>query len=209
MKTGMVLPIVFFASATQGFCGHGGLLDRIKENYSGGVSLSATFEVHISWKVRETQETKRGSIVLAPGDRFRVELGPSLWVSDGKTVWQYDKTINQAVAKPLSAVDDALLPSRAVSRYCSVYPLVRRPGSGRDAVFEWKPDSAGNGKTGDVSFVSMTADTKTAVVKTLRVIDGNGNESTYTFFRTAVGGRTPAGAFEFVPPKGARVLDQR
>jgi len=43
--------------------------------------------------VREKTDNMHGSVVLAPGDRFRADLGTTLWVSDGTTLWQYDKAL--------------------------------------------------------------------------------------------------------------------
>ncbi len=191
------------------FCQQNALLDRVKATYSGAAPLSVSFEVRIAWKVREKTETKRGSIVLAPGDRFRIELGSGVWVSDGTTLWQYDKILNQVVVKPLSSADEAMLPAHAIVRYCTDYSLVAGHATGPVETFEWKADSASARQGGQVSFVRLSADRKAAVIKRLLVIDRMGNESDYTFTKTVVGRPAPHGAFEFEPPKGARVLDQR
>lgn len=209
MKTVCLSAIVLISSSLSCFCQQTTLLDRIKLNYSGKATISTSFDVHIAWKVRETEETRHGSIALAPGDRFRVELGTGEWVSNGKTLWQFDKAISQVVIKQLSETDPAMLPSSAVTRYCSDYPLAELRQSGPDAVFEWKADASIATHSGQVSFVRLVADKKSAVIKNLVVVDKMGNESSYTFFRTVLGRNMPQSAFEFEPPKGARVLDQR
>jgi outer membrane lipoprotein-sorting protein len=196
-------------AAASCFCQQGTLLDRIKANYSGQTPLSASFDVHILWKVREKEETRHGSIVLAPGDRFRIQLGSGLWVSNGKTLWQYDQTLGQVVIKQLTSADNALLPSQAVSRYCSSYPLAAKAAQGTNAVFEWKADTASAGQNAEVLLVRIVADQKTGAIVRLFVIDKTGNESTYSFAKTALGKAAPAKTFEFDVPKGARVLDQR
>ena len=209
MKTVCCGAIVLLFSALSCFCQQNTLLDRIKLNYSGKAAISTSFDVHIAWKVRETEETRHGSIVLAPGDRFRVELGTGLWVSNGTTLWQFDRAISQVVIKQLSATDPAMLPSSAVTRYCSDYPLAVLQQSGPDVVFEWKVGTSVAEHAGQVSYVKLVADKKSAVIKKLVVVDKMGNESSYTFSRTVLGKNVPSSTFEFEPPKGAHVLDQR
>jgi outer membrane lipoprotein-sorting protein len=194
--------------AVSCFCQETGLLGRIKENYSGNEPLSASFDLHIAWKIREKEETKHGSIVLAPRDRFRIELGSGLWVSDGTTLWQYDKTIGQAVIKSLSSLDNSMLPSHAITKYCSEYPLAPKAGSGANEVLEWKADTQA-AKAAEVVYVSITADKKTGAVRRLVVVDKNGNESAYAFGHVVFGRAAPPQTFIFEVPKGARVLDQR
>jgi outer membrane lipoprotein-sorting protein len=125
------------------------------------------------------------------------------------TLWQYDKTIGQVVIKPLSSLDNSMLPCRAITKYFSEYPLAATAASGASEVFEWKADSQAAAKETDVVFVSVTADKKTSVVKRLVVIDRSGNESTYAFATTVFGKALPPKTFTFQVPKGARVLDQR
>jgi len=104
------------------FCQQERLIDRIKQNYSGATALSAAVDIRIVWKVRETTDNMHGSIVLAPGDRFRVDLGTTLWVSDGAALWQYDKAVSQVIITALSN-STAFIPSRMFSDFCTKFPL--------------------------------------------------------------------------------------
>jgi outer membrane lipoprotein-sorting protein len=209
LKIRLIFALVFFASCLPCFCQQNRLVDRIRQNYSGATTLSSTVDIRIVWKMREKTDNMRGSIMLAPGDRYRVDLGNTLWVSDGATLWQYDKALSQVVVTSLSGNNNSMLPSKVITSYCSKYPLKASGSTSGNDVLEWKADTTAGANGGDVSFVSITADRKTAAVKKLFVIDKSGNESTYSFSRTALGRSAPAGTFEFVPPKGARVLDQR
>jgi outer membrane lipoprotein-sorting protein len=202
-------PLVLCLFAASGFGQQNTLLDRIKAKYGVGTSLSASFDVRILWKVREKEDTKQGTLVVAPGDKFRVELGGSVWVSDGATLWQYDRATSQVVIKQLASVDNGMLPSHALMAYCSKYPLSPVKSTGADAVLEWKADTGATAKQTEVSLVRITASDATAEVKKLFIVDRTGNETTYSFRGTVVGKTAPQKTFTFVVPKGARVLDQR
>jgi hypothetical protein len=87
-----------------------GLLSRVIKNYTGEVFLSTSFDVKIFWKIREKEETKHGKIVVAPSSRFRIGLGESEWVSDGTTMWQYDKSPSpQVIIRQLASCDPSQL----------------------------------------------------------------------------------------------------
>jgi outer membrane lipoprotein-sorting protein len=197
------------AAANAGTSQETGIVSRVLKNYSGSVSLSTSFEVKILWKVREKEEIKRGKIMCAPGDRFRIELGDSKWVCDGTTLWQYDKTVAQVVIQRLSSCDPSLLPSKMLSKYLTMYTFKEQGTKGKNIVFEWVSDSSSTPQKGDARRISFTVDPKNAIVKELLVVDKSGNESMYTFHGTAFGDAPEARAFSFDIPKGARILDER
>jgi outer membrane lipoprotein-sorting protein len=190
-------------------CQQESLIDRIKQNYSGATAFSATVDIRIVWKVREKTDNMHGSIVLAPDDRFRVDLGTTLWVSDGATLWQYDKALSQVIITALSNNGNAMIPSRIVADYCSKYPLKASKNKAGYDVLEWKADSASGVKATGVSYVRITALGARAAVRELFIIDSNGNETTYAFGKTVWNGAVPKNSFAFEAPKGARVIDKR
>lgn len=209
MKTIINTFLIVIISAVSCFCQQERLIDRIKKNYGGETALSAAIDIRIVWKVREKTDNMRGSIVLAPGDKFRVDLGTTLWVSDGATLWQYDKALSQVIISALSQNGNEMVPSRLVADYCTKYPLTASTNKQGYDVLEWKADSASSPQSGGVSYVRITAQGKRAVVRELFIIDSHGNETTYTFKSTAWNGTIPKNAFTFEAPKGARVIDKR
>lgn len=203
----LILCITAFSATSQDTS----LLSHVVKNYSGDISLSASFDLKIFWKIREKEETRHGKIVLAPHDRFRIGLGESVWVSDGTTMWQYDKLPSpQVIIRRLSSCDPSQLPSRLLSKYIARYAFKQRETKGKNAVFAWTPtrDSSAVSPEGDAAAITLTVDTKTEIVQELAVIDKSGNTSTYAFHGTAFGAPPPA-SFSFDIPKGVRVLDER
>jgi len=193
-----------------GTCQEPGLLSRVVKNYSGDVSLSTSFDVKILWKIREKEETKHGKIIVAPHDRFRIGLGESVWVSDGTTMWQYDKSPSpQVIIRQLASCDPSELPSRMLSKYLTRPQAFKEQGTkGKNTVFAWTQDSSSSSQKGDVASISFTVTAKNAVVEGLVVVDKSGNISTYTFHGTSFGPQ-PSAEFSFDIPKGVRVLDER
>ena len=185
------------------------LLSRVRKNYDGQTSLNTSFDLAIFWKVREKEEKKSGKIIVSSGDRFHIDLDKSSWVSDGKTVWQYDKSISQVVVKPVSSFDPNQLPSHIVTQILVKYPFRIVENKGGTAVFAWQADSTSPANRVAARSVRFTVDAKAAIIQELAMIDKTGNESTYRFHGTAIGGSAPKNAFTFDIPKGARVVDSQ
>lgn len=181
------------------------LLSLLRKNYNPETPLSAKFSLTIYWSVREKEEKKKGTIILAPGDRFRITLGSETFVSNGETFWQYSPTTNQVVVKRLADVDRTALPSRILDRSIAGYPF-REVERKKDLVrLAWKSDSAGAPYSHIVVWVQETDGTISRCVMT----DRNENTFTYVFSATTFGKNISKERFEFELPKNARIIDMR
>ena len=181
------------------------LLELVRKNYNPQTSLSTKFDLTIYWSVREKEEKKVGSIVLSPGDRFRVAVGGETFVSNGETLWDYSAKANQVVIKRLADVDKSSLPSQIFSAYIISCPFSEKERKGDVAKLTWKSDSAKAQYTAIDVWVQAKSGTITKCVMT----DRNGNLFTYTFTKTVFGKKIPNEEFEFAIPTNARVIDMR
>lgn len=191
------------------FCQEPAIMKTVRRLYNGQTPLEARFDLHILWKVREKEESKTGKIVLAPGDKFRVELGASTWVCNGRTYWEASRDGNavQVVIKGPSEIDRSTLPLQVVQTYLKNHGYTLKETLGPLTIVACTADSAS--KTPDAERVELSVDSKTGIIKTLLVVDKNGNESAYRFKKTEFPANIPASAFDYAIPKGASILDMR
>ena len=63
------------------------------------------------------REKKSGSLQLMPGDKFRLTIGSTEWISDGHTYWQYNEKTSQVIIKNLLDVDLSMHPSQMIKTY--------------------------------------------------------------------------------------------
>jgi outer membrane lipoprotein-sorting protein len=203
------LCIAFFLMCAGAAAQEPQIMKAVRAKYNATTSLETRFDLHIFWKVREKEEKKTGKIYFAPGDKFRVEMESTEWVSNGETYWQSDKDEKgvQVVVKRLSDVNIAVLPSHMLTTYVAErsYRLVRETAIA--VVVEWKGDSLA--PQAQAGVIRLTIDKKRAVISSLFIIDESGNESTYTFSKTKFPAKLPETLFEYIPPKGASILDMR
>ncbi len=185
------------------------IMKNVRTLYNAKTSLETKFDLHIFWKVREKEETKTGKIFIAPGDKFRAQLGNALWVCNGETYWQceQDDRGTQVVVKRLAEVNVAMHPSHVLSRYVGDYVYRMKEDRGGIAVVEWTADSLAN--QSEAAVIRLSIEKKSGKIATLFVIDKSGNESTYTFKKTKFPASVPDKTFDYAPPQGASIIDMR
>jgi chaperone LolA len=183
------------------------IVTMLKQKYGKDAALEVQFNLEIFWKIREKTEHKTGALFVGPKDRFRLELDKTVWVSDGRTYWQYSKATGQVVIKHLQDIDLSMHPSQVINTYLNSFTFVIKEQNEQEAVLSGKPAAAD--KTAEAREVTLWVDAKKAVLKKLFVVDKNGNESTYTFTKTRIGADIAQSTFTFKVPEGASVLDTR
>ena len=185
------------------------IMKTVRAKYNEKTSLEAKFDLHIFWKVREKEETKSGKLFLAPGDKFRVELGPALWVCNGETYWQSDKDDRgvRVIIKRTAEMNAGMLPSHILSTYVANYSYRLREETGTTAIVEWTADSLAG--QSEATVIRMSIDKKSGSIISLFIVDKSGNESTYIFKKTKIPAKLPSATFDYTPPKGASIIDMR
>ncbi|MFP4418883.1 MAG: LolA family protein [Chitinispirillaceae bacterium] len=166
--------------------------------------MQISFDLSIFWAVRERTEEKKGELYVSPGDKFRAEVGHTIWVSDGQTYWQYSKAANQVVIKDLLDVDLSMHPSQMLQNYLNKgsFKLVKEGDELTE--FSWESQNSASSES-----LTLWLDSKKGIIRKIKVVDRNGNISTYTFKKSRIGIDIPNKTFTLTAPEGANVLDTR
>jgi outer membrane lipoprotein-sorting protein len=184
-----------------------GIVEDLRSKYAGKGTIVVEFDLTILWKVREKQESRSGRMQLAPGDKFRVELGATTWACNGQTVWQYSTKTKQVVIKRLLDFDLSSHPSQILATYVNDYDYGVLEENDRQAVLQWE-SLEGDAKSFYRS-ITIYYDKHKGAMSSLILVDRHGNESTYLFKRTVFGEKIARETFQFAIPKGVDVLDER
>ena len=203
--TGILLPFAYAMTPAQGHAGSdSALLALVRANYNADASFATAFSVDQYSVVREKHLKKTGTADIAPGNRFRVGMSTDEWVSDGSSVWAYSKPSNQVVIRRLDQVDESMLPSSVFSRYLAGGKFMVISRKAGVAQLETNGDS-----TAVYSSVTIWVRESTGIIERGRMIDHNGNTTTYTFASTVFGRTFHKETFQFAIPKSAHVVDMR
>ncbi len=179
------------------------LVNMVKQKYGNMTAASAKFSLDIFWSVREKTESMKGTIAFAPDGKFRIELPSAIYVSDGKKLWQYNRSAKQVIIERADAIDRNSFPS-AIIAGCFAYSFSEKAQS--DGISELVADMTEKNST--YSGISIFVDSKTATLKKIVTTDRSGNTSTYLLKSFAVGSKAKLPSFTFEIPKGTDVIDK-
>jgi outer membrane lipoprotein-sorting protein len=179
---------------------------KLRQHYADTTPLQIDFEQSIYWNVREKTSKKRGTATLAPGNRFRVEIGNDSWICDGVTCSHYNKENNQVVMRNFSDLDITTQPSHLLTTLLTKYRFEEKKRSGKEVTLAWHPDSS---SSGEYTAITLTVTEATGTVTSLTFTDTNSNIHTYIFKKTVFGKPAPAATFEFEAPNNAYIIDNR
>lgn len=179
------------------------IMTLLQRNYGGERPVTAAFTLSIYWDVRERTENRNGELQIATGNRFRVTLGGDVFVSDGRTFWQYSERNSQVVIRRFTDIDPATLPTGMLATFLAGRTFAESRGDGGAITLTW------NGDDGEYREIIVTVNARDGVINTLRMTDVHNNIHTYTFANTTFD-RAPRGSvFQFNAPRGTSVVDMR
>ena len=85
------------------------MLDAVSAKFKTFNSVQAGFSYKVEDAKGKTMSTKTGTVWMK-GNKYRVSFGGQEIFSDGKTVWNYDKSSNEVTINNVDASGSALHP---------------------------------------------------------------------------------------------------
>jgi outer membrane lipoprotein carrier protein len=183
------------------------LLARLRQHYSRLTSVSASFTQTMSSPYGGSE--RFSGTLIAQGDRYRVEAGPQLFVTDGQTTWLHDRRANRVVINRYVPNQTAFSPTTFLSSYSSRYRVARvtpnGSGSGRTYTLQLTPKS----RSEMFEAVTLVMRNRDNMVTRIEMRDVNGSTIRYDLQNLQANPRIPSGTFSFTAPRGAEVVDMR
>ena len=184
------------------------IVRHTKKRYESIKYLTLHFTQVFEWKLTGERQELAGIVHVAPGDRYRVETATQLIVSDGKTVWTYNKPIDQVGIDRLGEDRSPLLRD-LVLRYMREYAaelLGEEEVSGRKC---WVLRLKAKDPAELVGQITVWVDREKYIVWQTEEIDANGNRNRYVVTVFEEPARLPDELFRFQPLPSAEVIDLR
>lgn len=92
------------------------ILAKLSKNYRSYSSMSADITFTIDNKQENIKEVQKGKMLLK-GDKFRIDFGDQLLITDGKTLWGYLKDMNEVTVSLYEPDPDELSPTNVFTIY--------------------------------------------------------------------------------------------
>ena len=184
------------------------IIRKTQKKYQSIRYLSARFTQRFEWTLTGEVQELNGQIFVAPGDRYRVETNTQLIVSDGKTLWTYNKPTHQVIVDDVGTEKTPLLRD-LVLRYTRDY---RATLAGEDTVAGrrcWVLNLVAAGEGEFVPHIKVWVDKREYIIWQVEEKDANGNRNRYRITVFEEPNSLPDRLFHFTVPKDVEVVDLR
>lgn len=172
-------------------------LERLQKKFSAAKSIT------ISFKQVNSKSGGTGVLTYKKENMVHLDQKNLLVVSDGKTVWNYNKVQKKVIISNYTQADGSLL---SLPRIINEYPAqctVTENKAGTSSIITLVPKSKKlgferaeirTGKNDNIEQISVTA---------------NGNKITFDFTSTQWDAKVDDDIFTFTAPEGVKVIDLR
>ena len=196
----LLLGVLWAGQADAQTSGPEAVARRLLDRYGATGSLQAQFVQSVG------SQRLRGTLSVR-GDAFRLDLGPQILVTDGRTLWSYSREDEQVVVQPYEPARVGFNVGQLFTDYLDVFRVTAASkatvGGVRHDVLSLRPREAGT-SVRDVTLFVRSSD---AVPTRVRVHDTNGGTLAFDLTNVQRNPRLPASTFRFQAPAGTEVVE--
>lgn len=205
----VIMSVLFMTSVAYTAPSANDIVKKVKDKYKSLKTISIKFDQHLEWKLAGTSSVISGKIFIKGDDKFRVETGDAITITDGKTVWNYSKATNQVIISKMEKEDIEQLPSKILFQYTEKYraKFLREEKLNEHETYVLEMTS----KTGDDFIQKMTiwVDKNTWLTQKIEQHDIQENVKTFTITSMIIDHPLQQSLFTFQTPAGVEEIDMR
>ena len=181
--------------------------EQLKAFVNGIKSARASFTQTVASKSGRVPQRSQGSFMFARPGKFRWSYDKpydQLIVGDGEKLWIYDKDLNQVSVKKLGQALGSSPAALLAGDNAMEKNFVLKDGGNAEGL-EWVEATP---KEAESNFQRVRLGFKDNLPRVMELADNFGQTTTLKFAEFERNPALPAGAFRFVPPKGADVIGE-
>ncbi|NTS41541.1 outer membrane lipoprotein carrier protein LolA [Flavisolibacter sp. BT320] len=187
------------------------ILDAVSAKFKTFSAPQATFTYQVENAQGKALSTKKGSVIMK-GNKFKVSMDGMEIFSDGKTVWNYDKSANEVTVNNLSESGSGMTPQKIFTNFYDkdfFYKLNGTKKVGAKTVHEI--ELTPSDKTRPYHKVYVLVDRAANTISTARFLEKSGGRYSYTINTMKPAATVSDAEFVFNKSKypGVEVVDLR
>lgn len=181
------------------------LLQNIQQKFEETEDFIADFDQRSNSEIEDYSYRLQGAIYFKKGNQFKLELKEQEIISDGYTVWNYDKSKNRVVISPYEDEMTAF----SLDMFIFEFPEKSLLEATRDIETAY----AGlvlKSNSNDTNFteIKLFVD-ENFVVKIIEITDFSETKYLINLFNIRLNAGLDSGIFNFEPPEGTKIVDLR
>lgn len=179
-----------------------------KNWFKSGKAWDLEFQVQVFYSESPDIVSQKGKLLVADGDRFRLEIAGIEFVSDGESLWQYNPEQKQVLIKAVEDLSAAFHPSEMLFKYlgCKAKEL-KEAEFNKQKLWVLKLDASKY--AGQFDQMEVWLSKKDFSPVRLFTVDPSGNSSWYNILNLKVVKKITADDFKFKPGKDVDEIDMR
>ena len=91
------------------------ILDAVSAKFKTYKAPQASFTYKVENAQGKALSSKKGTVIMK-GNKYKVSMDGLLIISDGKTVWNYDKSSNEVTVNNVDASGNAMTPQKPLKK---------------------------------------------------------------------------------------------
>lgn len=187
----------------------GEVLERVRKKYDSVKDAELSFTQTVKFETARIEQEFRGTLLLKKENKYRLETGELVLVTDGVAVWSHSQRTDQVLIDRFKLDDRSVTPERILAGAPKdYYPslLGTEKIAGSDVIgLKLVP------KNDDsmIKSLKLWVDSKDWLIKRAEILDVHGKETVYTVNETRINRGIPDSQFSYQIPDGVEVVDLR
>lgn len=176
--------------------------------FKSGKAWDVQFKLQVFYADSPDITSQQGSIVVADGDRFKLDVAGIKFYSDGESLWQYNVEQKQVLIKAVEDLSSSLHPSELLFKYlnCKAKELGEGDFNGKKMwVLKLDPSKY----AGQFTKMEVWLNKNDFSPARLFTVDPSGNSSWYNIIKLKVVKKVTTEEFRYTPVKGVDEIDMR
>ena len=185
------------------------IVKNVQDNYNKIEDATIKFTQTVVFPLSKVSRTTSGTLYIKKGNKYRIDTEDKVIVTDGKTSWVYLPQSQQVLRDNFRNDKNTITPEKFLldvpEDYFAVLLSTNKTTKGNLYVLRLTPKS-------DNSFIraiTIEIEDSSWTIKSAVISDMNDTRYTYDVESLKTNTGLPNSEFEFVPPKGAQVVDLR
>ncbi|MCQ2106226.1 MAG: outer membrane lipoprotein carrier protein LolA [Fibrobacter sp.] len=183
-------------------------MEKSKAWFKTGKAWSLDFKVQVFYADSPDIASQQGSLLVADGDRFKLDIAGIKFYSDGESMWQYNVEQKQVLIKDVEDLSSSLHPSELLFKYLNC--KAKEIGEGefnKQKLWVLKLDPSKY--AGQFTQMEVWLSQKDFSPVRLFTVDPSGNGSWYNIVNLKVVKSVAADDFRYKAVKGVDEIDMR
>ena len=183
-------------------------MEKSKNWFKSGKAWKLEFQVQMFYSETPDIVSQKGSLMVADGDRFTLDIAGIKFYSDGESLWQHNVEQKQVLIKAVEDLSSSLHPSELLFKYlgCKAREL-KEAEFNKQKLWVLKLDPSKY--AGQFDQMEVWLSQKDFSPVRLFTVDPSGNATWYNIMNLKVVKQVSPDDFKYKPVKGVDEIDLR